>query len=165
MNRSLLPRTLFAAAVTAVLIVIAALFFPYLYAEYEFDVGAQAPTVLPKPAGPAEGRWVDDYFVLEELDSATYAIGEPRYYQGNYSYLILGAKRAVLFDAGTGLKDIVPVVRSLTSLPVTVIPSHLHFDHVGALGRLDKTALIDDPSLRERVHDSRLTLRETLIYP
>jgi len=150
-------RVLFAAVIVAA--VILAWYFPYLYAEYEFDLGAQAPTVLPKPTGPIEGRWVDDYFVVEELDSTTFALGEPRYYQGNYSYLILGARRAILFDAGTGLKNIVPVVRSLTSLPVTVVPSHLHFDHVGALGRFDKTALIDDPALRKRVRDSRLTLR------
>jgi len=105
------------------------------------------------------GRWFDDYFVIETIDPTTLAIGEPRYYQGNDSYLILGAQRAVLFDAGTGLRDIVPVVRSLTQLPVTVIPSHLHFDHVGALGRFDRTALLDDPSLRARARDSRLTLR------
>ncbi|GAC1503872.1 MAG: hypothetical protein NVS1B6_11530 [Steroidobacteraceae bacterium] len=27
-------------------------------------------------------------------------IGEPRYHQQNYSYLIVGQQRAVLFDAG-----------------------------------------------------------------
>jgi len=104
------------------------------------------------------GRWFDDYFVIESIDPTTIAIGEPRYYQGNYSYLILGTERAVLFDAGTGLRDIVPVVRSLTHLPVAVIPSHLHFDHVGALGRFERTALLDDPSLRARLRDGRLTL-------
>ena len=118
----------------------------------------QRPQVLPMPAGPVTGRWFDDYFVIEALDPDTFAIGEPRYYQGNYSYLILGTQRAVLFDAGTGLRDIVPVVRSLTRLRVTMIPSHLHFDHVGALGRLDRTALLDTPSLRARTRDSRLTL-------
>src|SRR5262249_40173905 len=53
---------------------------------------------------------------------------------------------------------IVPVVRSWPTLPVKVIPSHLHFDHVGALGQLDRTALLDAPSLRARVRDSRLRL-------
>jgi glyoxylase-like metal-dependent hydrolase (beta-lactamase superfamily II) len=108
---------------------------------------------------PVVGRWIDDYYVVEAVDATTIAIGEPRYYQGNYSYLIIGTDRAVLFDAGTGTRDIVPIARSLTKLPITVIPSHLHFDHVGALGRFDRTALLDMPSLRARIRDSRLTLQ------
>jgi hydroxyacylglutathione hydrolase len=152
-------RILLAVAATALVVVIAGLFSPYIYAEYEFDLNGRAPKALPMPSVPVAGRWFDDYFVVETIDSTTVAIGEPRYYQGNYSYLILGEQRAVLFDAGTGLRDIVPVVRSLTKLPVTVIASHLHFDHVGALGRFDETALLDEPSLRARVRNSRLTLR------
>lgn len=142
---------LFAAALTGYLA-------PYVYVEYEFLRHGPEPAIIAKPSGPVAGRWVDDYFLVEEIDPTTIAIGEPRYYQGNYSYLIVGSERAVLFDAGTGTRNIVPVVRSLTPLPVTVIPSHLHFDHVGALGRFDRTALPDDPSLRARIHDSRLTL-------
>lgn len=140
-------------------IAIAALLSPYIYAEYEFDLHGETPHALPMPTEPVAGRWFDDYFVIDTIDATTFAIGEPRYYQANYSYLILGAQRAVLFDAGTGLRDIVPVVRSLTNLPVTVIASHLHFDHVGALGRFDKTAMVDEPPLRSRARDSRLTLR------
>lgn len=146
-------------ALVAVLGVSAALLAPYLEAEYLFGLHGQSPRVLPMSAAALRGRWFDDYFVVEAMDPDTFAIGEPRYYQGNYSYLILGTRRAVLFDAGTGLRDIVPVVRSLTRLPVTVIPSHLHFDHVGALGRLDRTALPDYPALRARAPGARLTLR------
>ena len=159
MRLSARSRIFVTIAATALVVVLAAMLSPYIYAEYEFNLLGQAPTALPKPAVPVAGRWFDDYFVVETVDPSTFAIGEPRYYQGNYSYLILGEKRAVLFDAGTGFRNIVPVVRSLTNLPVTVIASHLHFDHVGALGRFDKTAMVDEPALRARVRDSRLTLR------
>jgi len=150
-------RTLFAVAGAAACVcVLAAVGTPYLWAEYALR--RHDALVGPRPERPVAGRWFDDYFVVESIDPLTYAIGEPRYYQGNYSYLILGTARAVLFDAGSGNRDIVPVVRALTRLPVTVVPSHLHFDHVGALGRLDRTALLDTGELRSRARDGWIEL-------
>ena len=97
------------------------------------------------PAAPsvAKGRMFDDYFVVQDLGSDTFAIGEPRYYQQNYAYLIVGEKRALLFDAGSGTRDISGVVASLTKLPVTVMVSHLHYDHWGGVGAFDHIAMID----------------------
>ncbi len=151
-------RTILAAgALIAVAGLASAALAPYLSAEIQLR--QHGALIGPKPSLPVQGRWFDDYFVVEQLDADTVAIGEPRYYQANYSYLIMGANRAVLFDAGTGNRDIVAVVRSITHLPVTVMPSHLHFDHVGALGRFDRTALIDAGSLRARTHDGQLELQ------
>src|SRR5699024_2023251 len=87
----------------------------------------------------------------------TFAIGEPRYYQQNYSYLILGESRAFLFDSGSGTRDINPVIKSLTNLPVTVMVSHLHFDHLGGIGPFKHIAMIDLPQTRADMHDGIFT--------
>lgn len=94
---------------------------------------------------------VDDYFAVEDLGQGTFAIGEPRYYQQNYSYLIVGTTRALLFDSGSGTRDISDTVRRLTTLPVTVIVSHLHFDHLGGVVPFEHVAMIDLPETRADV--------------
>lgn len=111
----------------------------------------------PGDEGP-DVRWHDDYFTVQALDERTFAIGEPRYYQGNYNYLIVGSERAVLFDAGPGLRDIRPVAQSLTDRPITFVPSHFHYDHVGNEITFDRVAVLDLPYLRARAPDDRLEL-------
>jgi hydroxyacylglutathione hydrolase len=73
-------------------------------------------------------RWFDDWYVIDEIAPGLYGIGEPKYHQTNWNYLIVGGERALLFDTGPGLRDISPVVASLTDRPVTALLSHLHFD-------------------------------------
>jgi hypothetical protein len=95
----------------------------------------------------------------KNIDANTYALGEPRYYQANYTYLIVGGWRALLFDAGSGTRDITCVVTSLTHLPVTVMPSHLHFDHTGGIAPFTSVAMIDLPDTRADVSNGRFTPR------
>jgi len=94
---------------------------------------------------------------VQDIDANTYALGEPRYYQANYAYLIVGKGRALLFDAGSGTRAITGVVTSLTHLPVTVMPSHLHFDHTGGIAPFMSVAMIDLPDIRADVTNGRLT--------
>jgi glyoxylase-like metal-dependent hydrolase (beta-lactamase superfamily II) len=65
--------------------------------------------------------------------------------------LIVGETGAVLFDSGSGTRDISAVVAHLTKLPVTVIVSHLHFDHLGGIGPFGQVAMIDLPETRRDV--------------
>ena len=119
---------------------------------------SELPELLePKDEGE-DVVWFDDYYTIQRIDKRTFAIGEPRYYQLNFNYLILGDNRAIIFDAGTGQRDIRRVVESLTDLPITFIPSHLHYDHIGNKVIFENTALIDLPHLRKRATDNKLPL-------
>lgn len=111
------------------------------------------PPLLDKLALSAAERWFDDYYTVEEISPNTFAIGEPRYYQKNYSYLLLGETQALLFDSGTPVRNIAPVVASLTDKPVTTIASHLHYDHVGNHHRFSSVAMLDTAQTREQMVD------------
>jgi hydroxyacylglutathione hydrolase len=133
-------------------LVFAACYAPYV--DGELAVWLEPHTIVDAAAVKiAKGRMVDDYFAVEDLGEGTFAIGEPRYYQQNYSYLMVGATRALLFDSGSGTRDISGVVAGLTNLPVTVIVSHLHFDHLGGIAPFAHVAMIDLPDTRADVSD------------
>ena len=73
----------------------------------------------------------DPWFDVYRLDQQTFAIVEARQAEGIVSYLIIGRERAVLFDTGFGIARIDTVAKALTNLPITVLNSHSHYDHVG----------------------------------
>jgi len=140
------------AALVLFALVLAGAYAPYVFTEY-YGAFGHHEIVDPLPVKIARGRMVDDYFQVEEIAPGAWAIGEPRYYQQNYSYLVVGHDRALMIDAGTGTRNIMSVIRRLTALPVTVIPSHLHFDHTGGIGAFSSVAMLDVPELRAEVHD------------
>ena len=96
-------------------------------------------------------QWFDDYFTITKIDPLTFAIGEPRNQKKNYSYLILGEEKGVLFDSGAGYRSLKPVVDSLTDLPITVIASHLHYDHIGSHNDFENIAFLDIPEITKRI--------------
>ena len=87
----------------------------------------------------ASNEWFDVY----ELVPGIFAIHEPHQWQEVISYLIVGDDKAVMFDAGNGIGDIRAIVDSLTNLPVIVVNSHAHFDHVGGNYQFDNIVSID----------------------
>lgn len=99
------------------------------------------------------------WFHVIKIDPQIYAISEPKYWQQNVSYLILGSRTGILFDTGPGIYSIRLQVEKITRLPLLVIPSHLHFDHVGRIQEFPTIGLIDLPQLRKQTHGS--VFRET----
>ncbi|MDF1847052.1 MAG: MBL fold metallo-hydrolase [Parvibaculaceae bacterium] len=158
-------RTLRAAMVTgAVLVALVGAFYvfrtPLLLKAIELvgapPLAAQEAVVLGE-----EEIWADDFYTVERLDAQTYAISEPRYFRDVYSYLIVGDREALLIDSGSPLRDISTIVAQLTEKPVSVIATHLHFDHVGNHTRFEKVLMPDLADLRARTRDSKF-VPETL---
>jgi glyoxylase-like metal-dependent hydrolase (beta-lactamase superfamily II) len=83
-----------------------------------------------------------------QVEPGVFAITEPRQFQEAISYLIVGDSSALLFDSGIGLVPLSPVVKALTQLPVRVLNSHSHFDHVGANHEFDQVLALDMPFTR-----------------
>ena len=71
------------------------------------------------------------WFKVYDVGHNTYAIGEPYNWEETIAYLIIGNDKALLLDSGMGLDSISPVVKQLTRLPVWVLNSHTHEDHIG----------------------------------
>lgn len=73
-----------------------------------------------------EDPWYEIYLVA----SGIYAFYEPGHFQEVISFLVLGSDKALLWDTGMGFAPLKPLIQKLTFLPLTVINSHLHLDHV-----------------------------------
>ena len=116
----------------------------------QVGIGGGGTAIASKPARPPTPP---GWFHVFPIDERTFAISEPKYWQENVSYLLIGTRRALLFDTGPGIYSIRAEVRRLTSLPVIAIPTHLHFDHVGDLEEFSDVRLLDTPALRAQVHD------------
>ena len=80
---------------------------------------------------PPEDKLMGDWFTVEQIDGDTFAISEYKHWEETHCFLLLGNDRAVLIDTGLGVADIRQVVRSLTGLPVQVLTTHAHWDHIG----------------------------------
>jgi glyoxylase-like metal-dependent hydrolase (beta-lactamase superfamily II) len=88
------------------------------------------------------------WFQVYRVDSGVFALYEPLQQQEVLSYLILGSRSALLFDTGLGVGNIAEVAQALTSLPITVLNSHTHFDHVGGNADFERILAVDSEYTR-----------------
>jgi glyoxylase-like metal-dependent hydrolase (beta-lactamase superfamily II) len=77
------------------------------------------------------------WFRVFEVGAGVFAIDEPWQSQEVNSYLILGEDKALLFDTGMGMDTISLLVKELTNLPIMVLNSHTHPDHIGGNHEFD----------------------------
>lgn len=102
---------------------------------------------LPRPAWAAleKHRSSNGWFEVYEVEPGIYSIYEPWQWQEVISWLIVGGQSALLFDTGNGIGDIASIIGELTDLPVTVVNSHSHFDHIGGNYQFDRIVSVSTP--------------------
>jgi len=112
---------------------------------------------LPRPAYIKLERIVasEAWFEVYRIRPGIFAIYEPHQLEEVISYLIVGDNRALLFDTGMGIGNIQAVVAVLTKLPVSVVNSHTHNDHVGDNWRFTDVYGMDTDFTRSNSRGSR----------
>lgn len=111
---------------------------------------------------PTESRWYDalprdswskfekvevnnDWFEVYKLTDNTYAIYEPFQWQEAISYLLIGYDKAMLVDTLQGVGDLKSVIDQLTPLPIIVMNTHSHYDHVSSNYQFDTIYGLNTP--------------------
>lgn len=79
----------------------------------------------------------DSWFTIQKIDSTTFAISEYGHWEKVHSFLLTGEEKAVLIDTGLGIDNIKRITDQLTNLPITVITTHVHVDHIGSHGEFE----------------------------
>lgn len=97
----------------------------------------------------------DPWFEVYKPAPKVFAIYEPHQAEEVISYLIVGEKRALLFDTGMGISDIKKVTAELTKLPIIVLNSHTHDDHVGGNWQFETIYGMDTEFTRKNALGSR----------
>lgn len=96
----------------------------------------------------------DPWFEVYKPAPGVFAIYEPHQWEETIGYLIVGNRRAIEFDTGMGIGDIKKVIEELTQLPVTVLNSHTHGDHVGGNWEFDDVEGMDTEYTRTHAKGS-----------
>ena len=112
---------------------------------------------LPRPAYSKLERVsiANPWFEVYKIRPGVFAIYEPHQLEEVISYLIVGGDKALLFDTGMGISNIQAVVAGLTKLPVSVVNSHTHNDHVGDNWRFNEVYGMDTDFTRANARGSR----------
>ncbi|MEK4699454.1 MBL fold metallo-hydrolase [Solibacillus sp. FSL R7-0668] len=86
----------------------------------------------------------DDWFTVRQIDDKTYAISELGHWEKVHSFLLLGESKAALIDTGLGIDSMKRITDQLTTLPIDVLTTHVHSDHIGSHGEYPRIFVHED---------------------
>jgi len=90
---------------------------------------------------PCSEEWFEVYRVTEGV----YVFYEPGQFEEAISNLIEGDNKAALIDTGCGIGNLRKAVEEVTELPVMVVNTHAHNDHIAQNYLFDEVAMYNHP--------------------
>ena len=90
----------------------------------------------------------DPWFEVYRIEPGLFAIREPRHAEETLVSLLVGDHDALLIDTGCGIGDLCATVEEITDLPVQVVNTHTHLDHVAGNGEFDEVVMFDHSRAR-----------------
>jgi glyoxylase-like metal-dependent hydrolase (beta-lactamase superfamily II) len=110
------------------------------------------------------------WFEVYKVDPEIYVFYEPGQAEEVISYLVLGTEKAALIDTGCGIGDVKKLAREFTNLPIVVVNTHSHYDHIAQNYLFSDIAIFDCPYSRYAAKKGRTVeqmaslLAEGLVY-
>lgn len=92
---------------------------------------------LKHPLDELETVYKDENVTFRKMDDHIW-VGSGNVMSSETMYIVEGRRKAVLIDAGTFIPGLDKIVAQITRKPVTLILTHVHPDHAGAVGCFDE---------------------------
>ncbi len=89
------------------------------------------------------------WFEVYKIEPDVYVFYEPGQFEEAISYLVVGSGKAALIDTGCGIGNVKILAEKFTQLPIMVVNTHSHYDHVAQNYMFDEIALFDEPNARQ----------------
>ncbi|MDR1801089.1 MAG: MBL fold metallo-hydrolase [Lachnospiraceae bacterium] len=105
-------------------------------------------------------------FNVRKIADNTYIIEQKTKYFQCLTYLLLGREKALLIDTGVNEGDLKGTVDTLTNLPVIVVCTHGHLDHIGCAWQFGGALICeaDDKLLENHLNQAYLKSLMKLEY-
>ena len=87
---------------------------------------------------------MQEFYHIEKVSDYIYQITSK---ENTNCQLIVGTEKALLFDTGYGIGNLAEEVKKITSLPVIVVNSHGHLDHINGNNQFEGTIYIHEADL------------------
>jgi glyoxylase-like metal-dependent hydrolase (beta-lactamase superfamily II) len=97
----------------------------------------------------------DEWFGVYRLTDTVYAIYEDGQFEEVISYLVIGGEKAALIDTGSGIGDIKKLVKEITDLPVMIVNTHTHGDHIGGNHQFSEVFAFETDFSRHRAKNGQ----------